>query len=284
MADPLGPHGADHAGEGRTSRRESRRGVKVKVLVAAHKPYRMPADGIYLPIQVGRSGASTDIGIKGDDTGENISAKNPNYCELTAAYWAWKNLTADYIGLAHYRRHFVGSHGFGDPWGRVLTGDAARALLSQSDVILPKKRRYIIESVYSHYIHAHHRAGIDAAIATIRKHHPDYAPACAEVLKRNWAHMFNMFIMKWELFDAYCAWLFDVLFRVEQELDMSSYSSFEARVLGRLSELLLDVWIERNGIVYKEVPVAFMEPQNWLRKGGSFVLRRFGVIHGAEPR
>lgn len=42
-----------------------------------------------------------------DNTGDNISIKNPNYCELTGIYWVWKNaLKTKYVGFEHYRRHW----------------------------------------------------------------------------------------------------------------------------------------------------------------------------------
>ena len=80
----------------------------IKIIVAAHKPYRMPSDGMYLPVQVGASGKESIPGFMRDDTGDNISDKNPYYCELTGVYLAWKHVKADYVGLAHYRRHFRG--------------------------------------------------------------------------------------------------------------------------------------------------------------------------------
>ena len=80
---------------------------KIKIIVATHKKYDMPKDSCYLPIHVGKE-EKKDIGYIGDNTGENISKKNPYYCELTGMYWAWKNLNSDYVGLVHYRRHFRG--------------------------------------------------------------------------------------------------------------------------------------------------------------------------------
>ena len=63
----------------------------VKVIVAAHKPYTMPSDKMYLPLHVGSAGKES-IGYQRDDDGENISSLNPYFCELTGLYWAWKNL------------------------------------------------------------------------------------------------------------------------------------------------------------------------------------------------
>lgn len=65
--------------------------VNIKILVATHKQYWMPEDSVYMPIHVGREGKA-DIGYTGDHTGDNISLKNANYCELTGLYWAWKIL------------------------------------------------------------------------------------------------------------------------------------------------------------------------------------------------
>ena len=93
-------------------------------------------------------------------------------------------------------------------------------------------------------------------------------------MRRTWGHRFNMFIMKRPQFDAYCQWLFDILFEVEATIDISEYSPSEARVFGYLSERMLDVWLETNPVRAKEVKVQFMEKQNWLKKGGNFLLRK----------
>ena len=92
-------------------------------------------------------------------------------------------------------------------------------------------------------------------------------------MKRTYGHRFNMFIMRRDHLDAWCTWLFDVLFELERRLDISSYSANDARVFGFVSERLLDVWIETERLPYRDIPFVFMEDQNWLTKGGNFLRR-----------
>ena len=58
--------------------------MNIKILVATHKDYRMPKDSMYLPIHVGKEQSLLSLPFTADNTGENISSKNPYYCELTA--------------------------------------------------------------------------------------------------------------------------------------------------------------------------------------------------------
>lgn len=60
-------------------------------------------------------GTPLDLGYQKDNEGDNISAKNPYYCELTGIYYAWKNIPAEYLGLVHYRRYFKGKNKSKDP-------------------------------------------------------------------------------------------------------------------------------------------------------------------------
>ena len=126
----------------------------IKLIIATHKKYDMPKSDIYLPLQVGAEGKEK-LGYEVDSSMDNISEKNPYYCELTGLYWAWKNLDADYIGLVHYRRHFASKEKISSKKriDRVLTEEEARKILETSDVVLPKKRNYYIENLYSHYEH-----------------------------------------------------------------------------------------------------------------------------------
>ena len=126
--------------------------MDIKIIVAAHKRYWMPEDEMYLPLHVGaegktdESGKPLDLGYVKDNTGDNISAKNANYCELTGLYWAWKNLDADYIGLAHYRRHFSNGRAGNDKKVRVIGKSDMEERLKDTDILLPTPRNYVIET------------------------------------------------------------------------------------------------------------------------------------------
>lgn len=249
-----------------------------KVIIATHKKYKMPNDEMYVPVQVGREGKE-DLGYQPDNEGENISSKNPYFCELTGLYWAWKNLNADYIGLTHYRRHFSISKKLPkDIEGRVknvITGKEVDEILDSTDIILPKKRKYYIENLYSHYNHTMYIEPLDETRKIIEEKFPSFLSEFNKLHKRTSAHMFNMFIMKKEIFDAYCTWLFDILFDLENRVDVAKYDSFHSRFFGRVSELLLDVWINTNNLNYKEVKVIDIEKVNWFKKGFAFLLAKF---------
>lgn len=247
--------------------------MDIKILVATHKAYWMPDDEIYYPIQVGCAVNEKDLGYARDDSGDNISSKNKNYCELTGLYWAWKNLKADYVGLAHYRRHFTVRKG-SDKQALPITKAELESLLNKFDVILPRKRNYYIETSYSHYVHAHHKEDLDTTEAILKERYPEYMDAYNDVMGKSTGHRFNMFIMKKNVFDSYCEWLFSILFELEKRLDISQYSTNDARVFGFVGERLLDVWIQTNHIEYKEIPYVFMEKQNWIKKGGAFLKRK----------
>ena len=248
---------------------------RIQVIVATHKPYRMPDDPIYLPLLVGAEQNPTAWDGAKDSEGDSISQKNPNYCELTGLYWAWKNLDADYIGLAHYRRHFSDGKRWKKKTDRIMTGTEAASCLSHADILLPKPRHYWIETNYSQYAHAHHREDLDLTRQVIGDRCPQYIPAFDRIMKKRSGHRFNMLIMKREMLDRYCAWLFDILFSLETMLDISGYSSNDRRVFGFVGERLLDVWIEKNGYRYKELPYIFMEKQNWIVKAGRFLKRKW---------
>lgn len=245
----------------------------IKIIVATHKKYWMPSDPMYLPVHVGREGKE-DLGYTGDNTGDNISVKNANYCELTGLYWAWKNLEADYIGLAHYRRHFVYKGAKGSKQDKVITQKQLEKVLKKTDIVLPKPRNYYIETNYSQYVHAHHAEDLDVTREILVDKYPAYVRVYDESMKKTSGHRFNMFVMKREYFDNYCEWLFDVLFELERRLDISDYNKNDARVFGFVSERLLDVWIGANQLSYEDMSVEFMEKQNWLKKGGNFLLRK----------
>ena len=254
--------------------------MDIKILVATHKIYRMPSDNMYVPIHVGKEGKH-DFGFIGDNTGENISESNSRFCELTGLYWAWKNVQADYIGLVHYRRHFTIMHMLQrlgkNKFDCVIKQEEIVPILKKYDLVLPKQRKYYIESLYSHFIHLPYTYEKDIKVLrdVIQDLQPKYVDIFDQVLKRSHAHMFNMFIMEWTYFDKYCRWLFPILIEADKRINISGYTPMEARTISFLGEFMIDIWNEKQQIPYKELPVIFMERQNWPQKCARFLIRKF---------
>lgn len=249
--------------------------MKICVLIATHKPYWVPEDDVYLPVEAGRALHEPRTPFLGDDTGENISGKNGAFCELTALYWAWKNLTDyDYLGLVHYRRHFARA-GLRRSAQRVYTRRDFERALAQAPVLLPRRRHYIIETNASQYVHAHHARDLALLRESIAAHAPGDLPAFDAHMQARSTHICNMFVMRRDLLDDYCHWLFTILFALEPRLDTTHYSTYDQRVYGFLAERLLDVWLTTRGVPYQEVSTVCLEPQHWGRKIARFLWRKW---------
>ncbi len=253
--------------------------MDIKLLIAAHRKYQIPTDSMYLPMQVGAEGKTLIEGFTPDNTGNNISTKNPYYCELTGLYWAWKNLDAEYIGLCHYRRYFSLAKKLPkteeEKFKIVLSKSQLEEKLADYNIVLPKERNYYIETIYNHYKHTMYIEPLDIAGQVLSEKYPKYVKEFEHLKHTTKLHAFNMFIMKKDMLDKYCTWLFDVLGEVEKRVDTSQYSDFHKRFFGRISERLLDVWIKTNGYKYAEIPVIDMQNINWANKIKSFLIAKF---------
>ncbi|MGT2771446.1 DUF4422 domain-containing protein [Streptococcus marimammalium] len=252
---------------------------KVKIVIATHKKHPMPKDSdLYVPIHVGKQGKDS-LGYQGDDTGDNVSQLNPYYSELTALYWAWKNLDYDYLGLVHYRRYFtLKKIKFSDNTdinSIILSHSDINNLLSKYDMILPKKQNYYIETLYSHYSNTFDKTHLDLSRQLISEFFPNYLNSFDKVMKQKSGHMFNMFIMKKEHIDNYLTWLFSILEKLMLTIDTTNMTFFEKRLFGRVSEILFNVWLDYHQISYKEVNVIYTSKVNYFKKAYGFLMAKF---------
>lgn len=249
--------------------------MTVRIYVTHHKPGKIVQNRVITPIHGGKTCAEVDLGIQGDDTGDNISHMNPYLCELTTQYWAWKNSSAlDYVGFMHYRRHFL----FGQPDGvvdsstgcvnvyrwnkqyeRMIAVDNPSLInraIEGYDVVLPPRfpiRNWGSDTVV-HQLGTipqlnrrpqYNREHVERALSVVESAEPDYAKELHEVFFEAGGeyYFYNAYVMRWELFHRYNQWLFPLLFAIHDELDYSRLTASESRLLGFLAERLLNVYL-----------------------------------------
>lgn len=247
--------------------------LRIKVLVACHKEdLAIRKDDVYMPIQVGKAlHPKLDLGFQCDNEGDNISDKNGSYCELTAIYWAWKNLKdVDVIGLCHYRRYF-------DFYNQCKWPYAVKAFpvshLPYLDFSIPESIVQQVRSgavVASKLIHHPFSLGVDYCVhhysedmetikAILHENYKEYEEAYAKVIENNnLMRPFNMFLMDWTDFEHYCDWIFAILKEAENRIRIEYYNPVQQRIWGYIAERLFNVWL------YAEQKKVIGKPVIWL--------------------
>ncbi len=220
-------------------------------------------NGVFEAVRGGACREETHT-LQPDCTGDNISEKNPRYCELTTQYWAWKNVEADYYGFVHYRRmlSFADEKFEVDNWKNVtmdylterelgkigvLDEDSVRKTVSQYDVVTPipvDLEKVGIHSVYEQYKIAPrlHIEDLDLMLEIIRECTPVYYDAAKTYLSGASCYLCNIFVLKKDLFREYCEFLFTVLREFDRRKDTEDYSVEAYRTPGHLGERMFGIF------------------------------------------
>jgi hypothetical protein len=249
------------------------------MLVATHKAAALPADPFYLPVHVGHAVDPVDLGYQPDDVGDNISALNKSYCELTAVYWAWRNLDADIVGLSHYRRYFRGT-AEGPHGARIMSAANAEGLLAANDIVVGRRRHYVVETIESHYRNAHHGEDLDVLRDVVGELAPDFVAGYDRVFAGRSLSLYNMFLTRRETFDRYASWLFAILEETGQRVDVHpDRTAYQRRTMGYLGERLLNVWLAgQPDLRVAREPIVNVEREPKVTKGIKMLARKAGVI------
>lgn len=240
----------------------------INIFVSCHKRCNTLKHELLFPIQVGTENADVYLeDMLHDNEGEeNISCKNPMYCELTAQYWAWKHIQSEYYGFFHYRRYMSFSseplphndfqdvllNHLSEQTLQKLNYDAEyiRKLIKSYDVIatVAVKLRDLNKSFnnnYEQYIAKpyEYKEDIELMMIIIKEKYPSYYPSAYKYMYEiDYGYFCNMFIMKKELFQEYSAWLFDILEEHERRRNCRNYNIDGYRVSGYLGERLFGIY------------------------------------------
>lgn len=227
--------------------------TNTSIYVITHKKFNKLNLKGYIPIQVGTSVSDIHLEYIKDNQGDNISVKNKNFCELTGLYWIWKNdNSSKNIGIVHYRRYFVNDFLNNNDF---LDVDDIESILKDYDMILPKKEIYGETAIEQYSKNSGFKTDFDKVRQIIEMLYPDYLDSYDKVMNNNKMYQYNMFICNKEIFNNYCKWLFDILFELEKNIDLTERNDYQKRIYGFISERLLNVWVSKNKMRIKEYNV-----------------------------
>ena len=193
-------------------------------------------------LQVGAALTAKRISPKAvtDCEGENISNRNKQFCELTGLYWVWKNAREDYVGLVHYRRHFL----LPDNW-------TERMEANRVDVILPVPL-YVAPSIAGNYMERHIASDWNYLMEYFSTNLPKEYDAAERIFSGNLYSPCNMIIASKEVLGQLCEWMFPILFAVAEH-GGEKEDPYLNRYPGFISERLITYFFESRREKYRVV-------------------------------
>lgn len=287
----------------------------LKICVDYHKPSLLLNGECFMPVWGGKAIVNSpdkecvlsqdDISwlqnnCVGDDTGDNISLNNDNYCEMTILYWMWKNYdklgNPDFIGFLKYCCHWVLKDDYlalnkpnvynlvvDDVFSRDYqykigcTEQNILRLLEKADGLFcvsdTDKNIYSFsrshQSQYAKYL--------DKVLDIIEKDWSQYAKYAREFISGKFFVGANCFVMRREDFFEYCPFLFDILAKIHEQAKSEHLLMTEEQmhITVYVSEIVLGIWwvylLKQNKNI-RSAPVSYItNPENTPFLGPKFI-------------
>ena len=239
------------------------------------------------PIQAGRALTGTDLGMAADDTGDQISAENARYGEMTAWYWVWKNYLPrhpelEYVGFSHYRR-FLDFSAPADGRTRRTTYSRFRAAFERhygeeavlkavgdADLVMRGVADSGFATMREQFVFGHPELADDwdRFAALVAERHPGSSREIEETLGCGRLAMELQFVMRRELFVDFMEWAFSLCRECERRWGWGGATEgARARTPAFLIERFFLVWLairrSERPLKVKELPLVKLTGRPW---------------------
>ena len=189
------------------------------------------------PLHLGERNAEEQTSCLYDDVGESIADKNRLLAEMTGAYWIWKNVTGPaYKGLCHYRRHFVISE------KEILAMEQ-----NGIDAVLTTAR-YAPYGVGNMFLAETpvKKAVFASLFQAIHRCTPEDEESFRDYMRSCFYYPNNMVVARNDIYDAYCQWIFPILFQM-LDIDLETgYGHTGDRHIAYAAELLTSYFFVKH--------------------------------------
>ena len=259
----------------------------LKVVVAAHEPAWVPDGEEFVPVLAGAATHQTAESFlptwKLDNSGDNISERFSSYGDLCALYWAWKNLDADVLGFACNGRYLASNYRLNRK-KRVADGDFLAHRVATYGIVLPSETNYFVVTTSTQFTRDYDELLIAVTRDVMSEICPEYEGPFVRSLRITHGHHSNLFLMRRDLADAYCAWLFEVLEEVEGSFASVAPKTLENGALCALAGLLLDPWLDAQKKRFVEVSSVRVDEKANVPSSAQYLEEQYRTKYGAKSK